>query len=96
MQACGAFKTLASLSDENRRRLGDAGACECLVNVLRVHAITSASVAKQACAAMRNLTANNEENRARLVAAGACESTVDVLKRHTADKPSIVEKVRRY
>jgi hypothetical protein len=77
--ACDAIWELAT-SQPNAISLGNAGACEAVVEVVRAWGIADQGMAWNGCSAISNLALGNEANRIRLGAAGACELVVDVLR----------------
>jgi hypothetical protein len=46
-QAFGAIRNLSFAHEENRRKLGEAGVCEALVDVLQAHGDATVAIAEQ-------------------------------------------------
>jgi hypothetical protein len=82
-------QNLANNNDKNNSLLGDAGACEGVVRVLKHH-INEEIIAQRGCMALMNLSYNNERNRIILAKHGACEVVKHVLEIHL-DRESVVE-----
>jgi hypothetical protein len=73
-------------SSEIRNALGSLGACQIIVNMLKLHAFkgdatsTEAPVAVYGLYAIGKLSLNHDQNRQRFGACGGCEEVVAVLE----------------
>jgi hypothetical protein len=76
---CDVIWELAT-SEFEATKLGNAGACEVVVDVLRSWGKADRGMAWNGCSAIANLAFRNEVNSAKLGAAGACEVVADVLR----------------
>jgi hypothetical protein len=67
---------------DNKVKLGNMGACDMTVKILKAYGTVVPLIAKWACAACANLSAGSSENTARLAASGASESIFSTLQAH--------------
>lgn len=88
-QGCESVLNLAHCHLQNGARLGVAGACEVVTDILREY-MGHVRVLESACGAVLNLSHNNDDNKARFGNSGACEAVVAVLRVHMA-VPEVVE-----
>lgn len=77
-----AISSLCYKNIDNKVKLGNMGACDVTVKILKAYGPVVPLIAKWACAACSNLSAGSTENTARLVAGGASESIFSTLQSH--------------
>ena len=78
-----AVNNLARNNDDNKKLLGQSGACEAVTRAMRTHS-TDVEVAQWGSRAVGNL-AFNADNRTKLGGAGACEELTRALKLHPSN-----------
>jgi hypothetical protein len=77
-----AISSLCYKNIDNKVKLGNMGACDVTVKILKTYGQVVPLIAKWACAACANLSAGSSENTARLAASGASESIFSILQSH--------------
>ena len=77
-QLCAAICNLTFENVASREKVGEAGACEVLVELLGGNG--GEGVKRQVCAAIGNVCKKNRRNRERIGACGGCEGLTLVLR----------------
>lgn len=88
-QLLAAICNLTFENDVSRIRVGQAGACQALVELLRRQREQSEEVTRQACAVVGNICKKNRTNREEIGSWGGCELLTDVIRGSPSEETAV-------